>query len=187
MTDRPTLRLAALAAALLVLSGCGSVRQSLGLEKTVPDEFAVVSRPPLSMPPDYSLRPPRPGASGPGQPAARDVAAATVFGSARAPNAPVAIGTAGESTLLGLAGAGRADPNIRTTIDREATQLAVADTTIVDSIIFWRKPPPAGDVVDPAAEAARIRANQAQGKPVTEGTTPVIVRKRRAPLEGLFN
>ena len=33
--------------------------------KRSPDEFAVVRRAPLILPPDYGLRPPRPGETGP--------------------------------------------------------------------------------------------------------------------------
>jgi hypothetical protein len=57
------LRLLLLAPALLVLAGCGDeIRKSLGLGKNAPDEFQVVRRAPLSLPPDFSLRPPQPGA-----------------------------------------------------------------------------------------------------------------------------
>jgi len=35
------------------------------LEQVTPDEFAVESRAPLTMPPDFNLRPPQPGALGP--------------------------------------------------------------------------------------------------------------------------
>ena len=34
---------------------------TLGLDKQAPDEFSVVARAPLELPPDYSLRPPRAG------------------------------------------------------------------------------------------------------------------------------
>ena len=57
------LLVAALGAATLPLGGCDSFNRALGLEKVVPDEFAVVSRATLAVPPDYSLRPPRPGSS----------------------------------------------------------------------------------------------------------------------------
>ncbi|MEM9124092.1 MAG: DUF3035 domain-containing protein, partial [Pseudomonadota bacterium] len=50
----------------LGLSGCGGVKSSLGLEKKSPDEFTVMTEAPLVMPPDYSLRPPQPGAPRPG-------------------------------------------------------------------------------------------------------------------------
>jgi hypothetical protein len=49
----------------LLLWGCTDLRRSIGLEKTSPDEFAVESRAPLTMPPDFELRPPQPGATRP--------------------------------------------------------------------------------------------------------------------------
>ena len=48
--------------ASLTLSGCSDARRALGYDKSAPDEFAVVSRAPLSQPPDLTLRPPTPGA-----------------------------------------------------------------------------------------------------------------------------
>jgi hypothetical protein len=51
--------------AALLLQGCTDLRRSIGLEKTSPDEFAVESRAPLTMPPDFELRPPQPGAARP--------------------------------------------------------------------------------------------------------------------------
>jgi hypothetical protein len=52
-------------AGALLLLGCTDLKRSIGLEKTSPDEFAVESRAPLEMPPDFDLRPPQPGASRP--------------------------------------------------------------------------------------------------------------------------
>src|SRR5258705_7281826 len=49
---------------ITLLSGCG-FRQLVGLDKTGPDEFAVESRAPLTIPPDFELRPPAPGAARP--------------------------------------------------------------------------------------------------------------------------
>jgi hypothetical protein len=50
---------------LLLLSGCSDFRVALGLDKVGPDEFAVESRAPLTIPPDFDLRPPQPGAPRP--------------------------------------------------------------------------------------------------------------------------
>jgi Protein of unknown function (DUF3035) len=52
-------------AAALALSGCNGFKQAIGLEPTLPDEFAVESNPPLTIPPDFDLRPPEPGAPRP--------------------------------------------------------------------------------------------------------------------------
>jgi len=49
----------ALIAGSIVLQGCGAGKMFGGSD--TPNEFHVVSKPPLSMPPDYTLRPPRPG------------------------------------------------------------------------------------------------------------------------------
>jgi hypothetical protein len=48
-----------------LLSGCDSIRQIAGLDRRGPDEFAVESRAPLTIPPDFELRPPAPGAARP--------------------------------------------------------------------------------------------------------------------------
>ena len=49
-----------------------------------------------------------------------------------------------------------------------------------------QKPVPPGTAVDAGKEAQRLRENTALGRPATEGTTPVIKRKKQGWLEGLF-
>ena len=49
----------------LSTSGCSSFRGWMGASKAAPDEFRVVTRAPLSMPPDYGLVAPQPGAPRP--------------------------------------------------------------------------------------------------------------------------
>ena len=52
-------------ATALALAGCSDFKQAVGLEPTMPDEFAVESNPPLVIPPGFDLRPPTPGAPRP--------------------------------------------------------------------------------------------------------------------------
>ena len=52
-------------AASSLIAGCGDFKKTIGLEPTLPDEFAVESRAPLTIPPDFDLRPPSPGAPRP--------------------------------------------------------------------------------------------------------------------------
>src|SRR5258708_30256349 len=47
------------------VSGCSDFKRMVGIEKTSPDEFAVESRAPLTIPPDFDLRPPAPGTGRP--------------------------------------------------------------------------------------------------------------------------
>ncbi len=187
----------------LVVAGCGDARKTFGLERKPPDEFAVVRRAPLTMPPSFELRPPTPGAPRPQENTPRDDAAAALFGAAATTGAgadrdadgfflggPTAGGGAfsrGEQALLARAGAAEALPNIRAVVEEETTAMVVADRRWVDSLIFWQDQDPPYTVVDAEQEAQRLRANLAEGRPVTEGETPAIRRVRKAPLEGLFN
>jgi len=52
---------------VLLLGACSGdeLTRTFGLTRDAPDEFQVTTRAPLSMPPDFTLRPPRPGASRP--------------------------------------------------------------------------------------------------------------------------
>jgi hypothetical protein len=61
---RVSLRVVCLAGASL-LPGCADLKQMVGLDQPMPDEFAVESRAPLTIPPDFDLRPPQPGAARP--------------------------------------------------------------------------------------------------------------------------
>src|SRR6185437_15451701 len=53
---------AAVLALGVALSGCNTLRREAGLTKQAPDEFAVVTKAPLIIPPNFNLRPPAPGA-----------------------------------------------------------------------------------------------------------------------------
>lgn len=184
-----------LAVAAVALTGCSDARRSLGLDRASPDEFAVVSRAPLTLPPDMRQLPaPSPGAARPQEAAPSEVAAASMFG----PGAQVSGvrtnalrtgpggGSAGEQALLAQAGADKADPSIRAKVDQETTAMIVADRSWVDSLLFWQTYEPPYKVVDPAKETQRLRQAQAQGTPLNDGVVPTIERKKKAPLEGLF-
>jgi hypothetical protein len=181
--------LSLMALAVVVLSGCeaGDTRKLLGLEKTAPVEFKIAPRAPLSLPPDYALRPPAPGAQRPQEQGSTQRALSAITGNAQA-RAPAtsAAGSTGESALLTHAGAARANPDIREVLERENSALASADQTFLDQLMFWRKAEDRSPVVDAPREAQRLRENAAQGLPNSQGDTPSITRRRRAPLEGIF-
>ena len=64
-TQRVVLLAVACLPLVLLLPGCSGFRQALGMDRVGPDEFAVESRAPLTIPPDYDLRPPQPGTARP--------------------------------------------------------------------------------------------------------------------------
>jgi hypothetical protein len=178
---------AMLLAAGLAVSACGDTRKALGFDKAPPDEFKIVNRAPLSLPPDYALRPPTPGAARPQEQTIPDQARQVVLGGQTQPRPAVPAGaSAGEAALLAKVGAPRSDPRIRETVDRESAAIVDADRTFLDRIVFWRKPDEPGTVVDPQREAQRLRENQALGRSASDGDTPIIRRRRKGALEGIF-
>src|SRR6185369_12577457 len=170
---RQLVRVATLVLAVALLGGCGDTRKMLGLDKNVPDEFKVVNRAPLSLPPDYALRPPAPGAVRPQERTIPERALAAVTG---APTAQFSSGVStGESALLAHAGAERANPGIRDMLERENSALTEADVTFLDRLMFWRGPPEdTSPVVDAQRESQRLRENAALGKSTNDGDVPVI-------------
>jgi hypothetical protein len=95
-------------AAALLLSACGEVREDLGLGRNPPDEFAVVEHPPLSMPPDFGLRPPRPGAVRPQAVDTDRQANAALFGNTNA-SSDTGAESGAEKALLEASGGAKAD------------------------------------------------------------------------------
>ena len=207
----------------LALAACEGVKQELGLTKQPPDEFAVVaSKAPLVVPPDFTLRPPRPGAPRPQEPQPAEAAKNALMASAQpdsrgrtltaqpgasGPRQFAAVGPAtgpvvfgappprtaapagpsqGEKALLSQAGTDAANPSIRDIVNRESALLADADRSFADKLIFWQEPAPPGVVVDAEAEAKRLRENAAVGRTAAEGESPIVVRRKRGWLEGIF-
>jgi hypothetical protein len=158
-----SLTIAALVAAA-ALGGCDSFYRAIGTEKVVPDEFAVVSRAPLAVPPDFSLRPPRLGAQRPQEQAPVDQARQTVFraGDQDKGNLPPAAATRsdGEGALLREAGAADAPKDIRQLVETDATTSNDMSDRFVDTLAFWRKDQklgPTDDVINPVAESERLK------------------------------
>ncbi len=175
-------------AAVLALSACSDVKEELGVGRNSPDEFTVVKRAPLTLPPDYALRPPGDAseAQSADTTAAASQAKTTLLGKEITP----AVEGAGEKTLLGKLGVASADPNIRKTIDEENGYIALKNRPVAEKLIFWDdQGPSAGDVpssvVDPQKEAERLKKNKAEGKPINDGAVPVI-EKKSSTLDKIF-
>tara|TARA_Y100001936_G_scaffold238598_1_gene270614 strand:+ start:229 stop:771 length:543 start_codon:yes stop_codon:yes gene_type:complete len=177
------LRWYVLAIIIVSLNACGG-DGPLGLgKKESPDEFAVVSHSPLAVPPDYSLRPPRPGAERPGERAVRDVAADELFGKTK--NIAVEP-SAGEQAILTGANALNPDPNIREEIEKRFSIYEEDEEGFFQSIKFWEKESAEESIIDAGAEADRLRENEVLGKPPNEGQLEKTREAEKSLLEDLF-
>lgn len=179
MTARPVPALIVLIGlAALPLAGCDSFNRAIGKTRVIPDEFQVVSNAPLAIPPDYALRPPRVG-NGPEQVSPTQVARESVFrmGDQQQQSslpAPAKERSAGETDLLRDAGAATVPPDIRELVDSDPKQGVPFERSLVDKLLFWQGPttPPSAEVIDPGAEASRIRLAQSAAKTTGPATAP---------------
>jgi len=166
--------LSLIAVSLLALSACDTAQEQLGLTKQVPDEFKVIKRAPLEVPPHYTLRPPAPGAARPQEIEPTEQARQTVFG-ANDPSEPRRAPTSTEESLLRQAGANNIDPSIRSKVDSETANLKDENQPVIDKIIsLGRDEGPSATVLDASKEAERLQKNQAEGKSVTDGESPSL-------------
>ena len=170
--NKPMTVLAVLAATAAA-SGCASMNRALGATRTAPDEFRVVTQAPLTLPPDYSLRPPRPGETRPEELQPSQDARAALFGQEIAPGA-----SQGERTLVANAGAEAVDPNIRNQIDYESQGIVRRNQDFVDRVLsFGGSGAPAAAPLNAEEEAERLRADE-QIRRATGGGQVVIERDR---------
>lgn len=143
------LHLVAIVAAAATASGCAGFRQAVGAEKVTPDEFRVVTKAPLVVPPDYALRPPRPGDPRPQELRPDAAARAAIFGQDIGRSA-----SQGERLLVDRAGASAVDPAIRAQVDLEAADVVRKPEAFADRVI-GSAAPPTGDQATQEQETIR--------------------------------
>ncbi len=172
--SRAFLRLAVLGVCALSLMGCESLRRAAGLNKEGPDEFAVVTKQPLIIPPEYALRPPRDGAAPTNQVQPTDSAQSALFDTdptAAAAKMPGDYSQA-EKLLLASAGVNRIDPSIRQEIAADGRAMEAADDTFTQKVLFWQDEKVPGQPVNAEAEDKRLSAQKATGeRPAKDSAT----------------
>jgi hypothetical protein len=169
-------------------AGCTSTRKALGMNKVTPDEFRVVTKAPLVVPPDYALRPPAPGKPRPQELQPESVARNALLGQREAEAR-----TDGEKMLVAKAGADKADPLIRYVVDDEFGDVAHKEKSFADKVMFWRADKPASPeaapttVADNSAAPIDAAAEQERIAKLTGGKPVVIQREqsRKIKLPGL--
>lgn len=180
------------------LGGCGQLRDALGQTKDAPDEFQVVARAPLALPPNYDLRPPQPGAPRPQEQSTTDAAAERILGRAvrssasasgspgAVPAAPVIVNSVGEARFRQQLGLDQAEPGIRETVDVETADYVYETQYPIDRLLFWKDAPERGVLLDATREQQRLQENAALGRQPNEGELPTITRRREGLLQRIF-
>ena len=158
--------------AALGASACASGSNS-------PDEFRVLRKAPLTVPPDYQLRPPTPGEARPQELLPDVQARIAVFGTDIGRGA-----SEGEKMFIAQAGGDAVDRTVRNQVDFDNAQILRKNRSFADTILNFGKG--RGEpLLDASAEAERLRAEQEELKDVTGGGAVLIRQKPASKLPGL--
>jgi len=111
----------------MLVTGCASLGGS-----NSPDEFRVVKKAPLVVPPDYSLRPPVAGSGTPFEVDPDRAGTASAFGSDIGQSA-----SASERALVASAGANAVSPVIRQQVDWEEAKVIRKASSVSDRVMAW--------------------------------------------------
>ena len=150
------------------LAACQSTKEQFDFSKKAPDEFAVVKRAPLEMPPDFTVRAPQPGAPRPQELATDQLARQTILGEEAVRNTAKQNNVSeGEAVLLQRTGGASANASIRRTVDAETAEIIEKESPGIDKLkkLVGQKVEPPAKVVDPVAETNRLRENKTIAKP----------------------
>jgi hypothetical protein len=150
------------------LSGCDSLRSMAGLEKKSPDEFAVTTKAPLVIPPDFNLRPPLPGAPPANALDPSSNAEAALFAPPDTATAAASLNgnyTPGERMFLANAKAQAADPGIRARLNADQrAAIQNADRSFTDRVLGAKATPDNGRPVNADAEVNKGKKTGAPKK-----------------------
>ena len=136
------------AAVALSTTACDQTRESLGLKRVQANEFEVMDRQPLSVPPNYSLRPPLPNAPAKTEVTPSEKAKEALLGD----QANNETKSAAEKDFLKKAKAENVDHAVRATLEKEVP--AKEEAAPGEALAFWKdgKEKKVGDVIDPRVE-----------------------------------
>ena len=173
---RITLGIVSLSIVGVVTAGCSDIRRAIGTEKSAPDEFEVVVRPPLSLPPAFaaSAADLSDGASPASTTSVKmDAAsrAANIFGA----NEGSAIDGYGQ--IFNFAAV---PDNIRQIIDEETYGIRFERRLPLEALFGGL--PNIGPVLDKVAEDQRLRQNLRDGRLPHDGATPGIDAQTNEPV-----
>ncbi|HVU22419.1 MAG TPA: DUF3035 domain-containing protein [Rhizomicrobium sp.] len=179
-TTKTIVRVAILAAGAAALMGCSAIRNATGLGKEPPDEFAVVTKAPLIMPPDYNLRPPRDGAPPLNQVAPTDAAQSALLDTGNGSASASGDLSESEKQLLASANATNPDPSIRQLVAADGRAMEAANDSFTQKVLFWQGDKDEGHGVDADAEAKRLEEQKNAGQ---QAVTPAKKPKDSATID----
>ena len=116
---------------LSLISGCGSeLSDVLGTNKLPPDEFTILTKPPLIVPPEYNLRPPAEGEIRPNVQQPNRQLQSILFGQNKTDDF-----SSSEISLMTGSDVAEAIPNIKEVLDSEMRDVEVASPNLESQVL----------------------------------------------------
>ena len=147
-------------ALLIELAGCSDYRRAVGKEKSSPDEFEVVVRPPLSLPPGFSDRP-------------EDIIAADKKASGvdaeKSAESVLAVGSVAAGDFEQLFDFSDVPDDIRAKVDAETYGIQIENRLPLQQLFGGL--PDVGPVLDKMSEDTRLRKARLEGRLPTDDAT----------------
>ena len=147
-------------ALLIGLTGCSDFRRAVGTEKSSPDEFEVVVRPPLSLPPGFSDRP-------------EDIIAADKKASGvdaeTTAESVLAVGSVAASNFEQLFDFSDVPNDIRAKVDAETYGIQIENRLPLQQLFGGL--PDVGPALDKMSEDTRLRKARLEGRLPTDDAT----------------
>ncbi|MCV6599431.1 MAG: DUF3035 domain-containing protein [Alphaproteobacteria bacterium] len=151
------------------ISACAIDKQTLGLGRRTPDEFTVITRKPLSLPPEYNVTPPV--NKGITSSNISNEVKNSVLGEKDSINKL----NNEDKSFLSTINADSSDKNIREELTNNSNP--ANNRKVVNKIMFWKNKDNS-TIIDNAEEAKRLKENKKQGYKINNGNVPVIEPKK---------
>ena len=163
---------------VFLLYGCGEVKEKIGIIKKAPDEFQVYESKPLSVPPNFELRPPSEGAIG-----SEDDNKDLLFSDKDETDENL---TLSDEILLIEVGEKETKANIRKIINDE-NSIEEVDKSVIDKIldfeaVFEVKSNEQSTEIDPVIEKERIEKLKKEGK-IIKGANDAVIMEKEGSLD----
>lgn len=160
---------------LSCLSSCGGdVKDSLGMRKSAPDEFVVISNPPLSVPPQFDLPDPN-----------SDEVIKTEPAQSVKRIEPKSL-SKDELKFIDSLGAKHKSSEAKKLVEKERSEKQKADKNkgVVSKTISKISGSSEDPVINPVSERERLKENKAEGKPINDGK---VKNKEESTLKRILN
>ena len=157
-----------------LLYGCGGIKEKVGLIKKAPDEFQVYKKKPLSVPPNFDLRPPSDGEIVKDEDNNEEI----LFSNEDKKDENL---TLSDEILLIAIGEKNTEKNIRKTLN-EDNSIEEVDKSIIDKILDFDitqkvKVNDGKEEIDAEKEKERIEKLEKEGKIIKVENQAIIIEK----------